>query len=148
MPSTRLPVRSPMQRPRLLEFQNLPFNSISRKTTAEIRSAPVTVLLEITRSPPFRCARFTSRSSSAPSFNLKNACQLSVRLPSESEGDLFLCRMSGNATVTVGKIVELRGGGLSEEEVWSLLCQAVQTLQDLFLCGKWCRSATAFHTGN
>lgn len=43
---------------------------------------------------------------------------------------------SGSATVTVADILELRGNGLSNEELWSLLCQAVQTLQDLFFSGE------------
>ncbi|KAK6626436.1 hypothetical protein RUM44_008909 [Polyplax serrata] len=39
-------------------------------------------------------------------------------------------------TVTMADVLQLRPGGLKEEEVWSLLCQSVQTLQDLFLPGK------------
>jgi hypothetical protein len=42
------------------------------------------------------------------------------------------------AAVTVADVLELRASGLTGSETWSLLCQATQALQDLFLSGKFC----------
>jgi hypothetical protein len=41
------------------------------------------------------------------------------------------------AAVTVADVLELRGSGLTGSETWSLLCQATQALQDLFLSRKF-----------
>jgi hypothetical protein len=39
-------------------------------------------------------------------------------------------------TVTVADVLELRSAGLTVSETWSLLYQATQALQDLFLSSK------------
>jgi len=48
------------------------------------------------------------------------------------------CRMEGRrAVVTLADVLELRDSGLTVSETWSLLCQATQALQDLFLSSKF-----------
>jgi hypothetical protein len=50
---------------------------------------------------------------------------------------VYTDRMAGRAAaVTVAHVLELRATGLTESETWSVLCQATQALQDLFLSSK------------
>jgi hypothetical protein len=48
------------------------------------------------------------------------------------------------AVVTLADVLELRDSGLTGSETWSLLCQATQALQDLFLSSK-CFYFKAYH---
>jgi hypothetical protein len=51
---------------------------------------------------------------------------------------VYTSGMAGGAAaaVTVADVLELRSAGLTVPETWSLLCQATQALQDLFLSSK------------
>lgn len=46
---------------------------------------------------------------------------------------VYVDRMAARTAVTVADVLRLRDAGLSASETWSLLCQATQGLQDLFL---------------
>ena len=47
------------------------------------------------------------------------------------------CSMEGRrAVVTLADVLVLRDSGLTGSETWSLLCQATQALQDIFLSSK------------
>lgn len=39
--------------------------------------------------------------------------------------------------VSLAEVVAARPQGITEQETWALLCQAVQALQDLFLSGNF-----------
>ncbi|XP_022099878.1 tyrosine-protein phosphatase non-receptor type 13-like isoform X2 [Acanthaster planci] len=42
----------------------------------------------------------------------------------------------GTVKVSVSDVLEVRGGPLNEEELWSVLCQSAKALQDVFLKGE------------
>lgn len=41
-----------------------------------------------------------------------------------------------NITVSLSEVLEVRGSPLTETEIWALLCQGAELLQDLFITGK------------
>jgi hypothetical protein len=40
-----------------------------------------------------------------------------------------------NITVSLSEVLEVRDGPLTETEIWALLCQSAEALQDVFMAG-------------
>ena len=44
--------------------------------------------------------------------------------------------MPGVVHVSLSEVLEVQGGPLPENDLWAILCQATEALQDLFLRGE------------
>lgn len=42
-----------------------------------------------------------------------------------------------NITVSLSEVLEVRDGPLTDTEIWALLCQSAEALQDIFMAGKY-----------